>query len=192
MYCRILADQPRFGTSAKTVKRLRVKWNLKSTRQQNHTMQSIGEAVAEIRSRHPTRGIENMRKALLKDYGMRVPRCELFFPLFPFLIHICRPLITNYLRQTEPDALAARRHQRFKRKQFWCAGVNDLWCQDQHDKWLRFGLFFHGSVDPFMMYNNWLKIWWTDKNPRLILSYYLEAARKLGGKSQLHVNSFYI
>ena len=92
-----------------------------------------------------------------------------------------RPLITSYLRATEPDALASRRANRFRQKRFWCAGVNDVWCLDQHDKWLRFGLFFHGSVDPFMMYNNWLKIWWTDKNPRLIVRFYLEAARKIGG-----------
>jgi hypothetical protein len=33
-----------------------------------------------------------------------------------------------------------------------------------------------------MSYNNWLKVWWTNKNPRLIAHYYLEAARKLGGR----------
>jgi hypothetical protein len=82
----------------------------------------------------------------------------------------------------EPEALQAWHHHRFKRKRFWCAGVNDLWCQEQHDKWKRFGLFLHNGVDPFMMYNNWLKVWWTNRNPRLIVWYYLEVARKLGGE----------
>jgi hypothetical protein len=81
----------------------------------------------------------------------------------------------------EPSAVAAHRQRRFKRKHYWCAGVNDIWCQDQHDKWLRFRLFFHNSVDPFMSYNNWLKVWWTNKNPKLITRYYFEAVCKLGG-----------
>jgi hypothetical protein len=32
-----------------------------------------------------------------------------------------------------------------------------------------------------MTYNNWMKVWWTNRQPRLIVSYYIEAARKLGG-----------
>jgi len=60
--------------SASTVKRLRRKWDLKSTRQQKHTFESIAGAVAEIRKRFPTRGSENIRKNLLQEYGMRVSR----------------------------------------------------------------------------------------------------------------------
>jgi len=91
-------------------------------------------------------------------------------------------LISDFLLATEPDAVASRRHRRFKRRRFYCAGVNDVWCQDQHDKWRRFGLYFHNNVDPFMMYNNWLKVWWTNRNPKLIASYYFEAVCKLGGE----------
>jgi hypothetical protein len=104
-------------------------------------------------------------------------------PHVDFLCH--RALISNFLISTEPRAVEDRRHNRFKRKRFWCAGVNDIWCQDQHDKWLRFGLYFHNSVDPFMSYNNWLKVWWTNKNPKLITSFYIEAARKTGGNVSL-------
>ncbi|KAJ7208648.1 hypothetical protein GGX14DRAFT_342364, partial [Mycena pura] len=35
--------------------------------------------------------------------------------------------------------------------------------------------------DPFAGRFHWLKIWWTNRNPVLITSYYLEAARKAGG-----------
>jgi hypothetical protein len=34
-----------------------------------------------------------------------------------------------------------------------------------------------------MMYNHWLKVWWNNSNPKLIASYYIEAARKQGGVS---------
>ena len=173
--------------SSSTVKRLRRKWGLKSTQQQNHTFESIKDAVGEIRGRFPTRGSENIRKNLRQEYGMRVSRQAhtSFRVLVTFQLTRRtgqRKLISDYLKATEPDAVASRRHRRFLRKRFYSAGVNDIWCQDQHDKWLRFGLFFHNNIDPFMMYNNWLKVWWTVKNPRLIASYYFETVRKLGGE----------
>jgi hypothetical protein len=91
-------------------------------------------------------------------------------------------VVSTLLRLIEPEAVRARQRRRFKRKRFWAAGVNDIWCQDQHDKWLRFGLWFHNSIDPFTGYNNWLRVWWTNKNPRLIASFFFEAVRQLGGE----------
>ncbi|KAG1787807.1 aconitase C-terminal domain-containing protein [Suillus variegatus] len=88
-------------------------------------------------------------------------------------------LIAKLLKITEPTAVEARRRGRLKRRHFWCAGVNDVWPQDQHDKWLRFGLWLHISLDPFTGWINWLKVWWTNKNPRLIARYYLDCCRKL-------------
>jgi hypothetical protein len=93
-----------------------------------------------------------------------------------------RELVGDFLRHTEPNAVTERRHRRFKRKRFICAGVNEIWTQDQHDKWKRFGLWLHNSIDPFIGYNLWMKIWWTNRNPKLITSYYIEAVRKLGGR----------
>jgi len=58
----------------------------------------------------------------------------------------------------------------------------DLITMDQHDKWLRFGLWLHLGLEPFSGRLMWLKIWWTNRNPRLITRYYLEAVRKAGGK----------
>lgn len=91
-------------------------------------------------------------------------------------------MVAAYFKETEPEAVQGRRHRCFKRRQFYAAGVNEIWAQDQHDKWgLKFGLWLHNSIDPFTGYNNWLKVWWTNKNPRLIASYYIEAVRKYGG-----------
>jgi hypothetical protein len=95
--------------------------------------------------------------------------------------HLYRKLVSDFLLATEPDEVAARRQHCFKRKRFYCAGVNDVWCLDQHDKWRHFGLYFHNGIDPFMTYNHWLKVWWTNRNPRLIAHWYFEAARKIGG-----------
>lgn len=98
----------------------------------------------------------------------------------------CRRLISDFLRVVEPEAVKARKGQRFKRKQYWAAGVNDAWPQDQHDKWQRFGLFFHQSCDAYSGSFNWVKVWWTNSNPRLIASYYLEACRRFGGMAQFY------
>jgi hypothetical protein len=93
-------------------------------------------------------------------------------------------VVLGHLHETEPDAVKARRVRCFHRRRFHAAGVNDVWVQDQHDKWgPRFGLWLHNNIDPFTGYNNWLKVWWTNKNPRLIASYYIETVRAYGGES---------
>ncbi|KAJ7106244.1 hypothetical protein C8R44DRAFT_745316 [Mycena epipterygia] len=80
-----------------------------------------------------------------------------------------------------PVHLKERRKNRLRRKRFWAAGVNDLWAVDQHDKWkYKFGLALHSGIDPFIGRIHWMKIWWTNSNPRLILSYYLDTVQELG------------
>jgi len=91
-----------------------------------------------------------------------------------------------YLKRTEPNAVKARHRRRFKRRRFHAAGISDVWGLDQHDKWgPRFGLWLHNCIDPFIGFNNWLKVWWTNKNPCLIASYYLKTVWKYGGKLML-------
>ncbi len=52
---------------------------------------------------------------------------------------------------------------------------------DQHDKWKRFGLFWHGCVDGFMGKILWLVVWWTNSNLRYVCAQYLDAVRSIGG-----------
>lgn len=92
-----------------------------------------------------------------------------------------RPLIAKYLKQTEPEAVEQRKARRLVRKRYWAAGVNDTWSQDQHDKWGRFGLWLHACVDVFSGYIIWIKIWWNNRNPRVVCSWYIDAVHKLGG-----------
>ncbi|KAE9393107.1 hypothetical protein BT96DRAFT_999737 [Gymnopus androsaceus JB14] len=159
-------DTSQYGCSATTVKRLRKEWNLRGTQQQGHTMESIQEAITEAREIYPFRGANTLRNYIFQQKGMRVPR----------------PLIEKYLRETEPEQVNARKKRRFVRRAFYAAGVNHLWCMDQHDKWgPRFGLWFHNCIDPFTGYNNWMKVWWTNKQPRLVASYFLTAVQALGG-----------
>ncbi len=65
----------------------------------------------------------------------------------------------------------------------------EYWSIDQHDKWGRFGLWLHLGLDPYSGRFAWLKIWWCNRNPRLLINYYLEAAREIGG-TFLHLSIF--
>jgi hypothetical protein len=95
---------------------------------------------------------------------------------------VFRPLIANLLKTVEPEEVANRRQRGFRRRHFWAAGVNDVWPQDQHDKWGRFGLWLHAGIEAFSGEINWMKIWWTNKNPRLVAKFYLDTCRQIGGK----------
>ncbi|KAF9524133.1 hypothetical protein CPB83DRAFT_898178 [Crepidotus variabilis] len=158
-------DVSKFNMEVKTVYRKRKAFGIQSTRQQAHSFDTIAAPIAEIRSRFPSRGAEAMTATLRTDYKMKVSN----------------KLVRDYLKQVEPEQVARRKKMRFKRKRFYAAGVNDVWAQDQHDKWGRFGLWLHNGIDPFTGYNNWMKIWWTNSNPRLITKYYLDACRLMQG-----------
>jgi hypothetical protein len=97
------------------------------------------------------------------------------------LMCMFREVISSLLKTVEPEEEALPSHDRY----FGPVGVNDVWPQDQHDKWGRFGLWIHAGVDSFSGEFNWLNIWWTNKNPRLITRYYLDTCRRIGGKSQV-------
>jgi len=74
-------------------------------------------------------------------------------------------VVVAYFKETEPEAVQGWRCCCLKQRQFYAAGVNEIWAQDQHNKWgPKFGLWLHNSIDPFTGYNNWLKVWWTNKN----------------------------
>ena len=67
-------DLSKCHLSVSSLKRRRKEWGLLSTRQQKHTLDSIASPAAEICKRFPNRGQDGMKKALLIEYKMKVPR----------------------------------------------------------------------------------------------------------------------
>jgi len=117
-----------------------------------------------------------------QDYSIKVPECVLLcLEERSSKLVLCRKLVNEFLRWIEPDAVEARKRSRFRRRRFWSAGVMEFWSIDQHDKWGRFGLWLHLGIDPYSGRIAWLKIWWCNRNPRLLISYYLEAGCQVGG-----------
>ncbi|KAH8982770.1 hypothetical protein EDB86DRAFT_3085880 [Lactarius hatsudake] len=158
-------DSARYDISVYTVRRRRKDWGLESTHQQMYTVQSIATFVNDIKKRFPNRGAETIRKALL----------------FENKIHVPRPIIAEYLRQTKPDAVDAQWYKRFKRWTFIAIGPNEMWSLHQHDKFKHYGLFFHVSLDPFPGVIHWCKVWWTVRNLKLIACFYFDTAWSIGG-----------
>ncbi|KAF5377194.1 hypothetical protein D9615_006459 [Tricholomella constricta] len=151
--------------SVSSLKRVRAKLGLVGTRKRNASFEEIAPFLLEIRERFPTMGARQMVTVLRHDYELKVPEQRLL----------------ELFRATEPEAINAQKSLKFRRKRFWAAGVMDIWAIDQHDKWQRFGLWMHCSIDPYPGRVAWLKIWWCNRNTRLINSYYIAAGRSVGG-----------
>ncbi|KAF8148594.1 hypothetical protein B0H34DRAFT_811826 [Crassisporium funariophilum] len=131
---------------------------LLSTRQQKQTLETIREVMVDLQEQYPLAGARDMVNHIFHRTGMKVSHA----------------LIVVYFRVWEPELVRQRKAGRLKRRRFWAAGPNDLLAVDQHDKWKRFGLALHTGVDPFSGRIQWIEIWWTNSNPKLILSYYLD------------------
>ena len=110
-------------------------------------------------------------------HGKRKFLMEFLFLLIVFFSTV----VTSLLKTVEPEQVNERRRLALRRRRFWAAGVNDVWAQDQHDKWGRFGLWLHAGLEAFSGKINWLKIWWTNKNPKLVAKYYIDTCRQIGG-----------
>jgi hypothetical protein len=167
-----------------SVRRLAKDFGYKGTRQQKQTEESIAPHVELLRTCFPTMGARRIVHTLRRDahikvpeYGFRLIHSRLSNKTLSFI----RSVVASHLKRVEPDAVAFRKSGKFKRKRFFGVGVMELITMDQHDKWKRFGLWLHLGLDPFSGRIAWLKIWWNNRNPRLITSYYLEAARREGG-----------
>ena len=161
-------------TSTLSIKRLQNKWGLKSICQQQHTSESIASMIQTIHKSYPSQGVETIQKQLRIEFNIQAPGW-VYLHLISFYSNQSREVIMAYLKRTEPDAVNAHCHQHF-----YAAGISDVWCLDQHDKWgPHFGLWLHNCINPFIGFNNWLKVWWTNKNLCLITSYYLETVQNM-------------
>ncbi|KAG6378350.1 hypothetical protein JVT61DRAFT_14075 [Boletus reticuloceps] len=157
-------DTTQYGLRRTKFREIRKSLGLIRTREQAHTVESICHVMAELRSMYPQAGAREMISHLFHSHGMQVSR----------------RVVRDYFAIYEPELVKQRKANRLQRRQFWAAGVNDIWAVDQHDKWQRFGLRLHTAVEPFSGRILWLKVWHSNRNPQLILSYYLACAQDFG------------
>lgn len=158
-------DTDTYGIGKTRLKNYVKELGLTSARSEGHSLETIAEPIAELREMYPTAGANALHVYMRSHFDMRVSR----------------DLIRRYLKQTEPDLVAGRLANQFVRRTFDATGVNHFWAMDQHDKWERFGLYWHGCLDEFTGKILWLVVWWTNSNPRFVCAQYLKAVRMFGG-----------
>ncbi|KAI6000445.1 hypothetical protein EDC04DRAFT_2973722 [Pisolithus marmoratus] len=113
---------------------------------------------------YPDAGVCKMIGLLFNEQGMAVSRNVMW----------------DYCITYEPHLLKQCKVNHLQRHHFWVASVNDIWAVDQHDKWLHFGLALHTGIKPFSGHILWMKVWHSNCNPQLILSYYLDTIQEFG------------
>ncbi|KAG8722538.1 hypothetical protein FRC09_006114 [Ceratobasidium sp. 395] len=160
-----LFDKTQYQLSIQTLRNHCKDWGLNTARKQAYTcMEDVKDVISAARERYPTAGKRGLIAHVFQEEGIK----------------ITEEIMVQWMHTYEPEATVARRANRLKRKRFWAAGVNDLWCIDQHDKLARFKLRLHACVEPYSGMIIWLRVWWSNSNPRLICHYYLDAVRTLG------------
>ncbi|KAJ7161615.1 hypothetical protein C8R46DRAFT_1194158 [Mycena filopes] len=128
-------DQSRYGLGLTRFREMRETMGLVRTRNQDHNVDTIRDAMVRLRAQYPKAGQREISSLLFHEEDMCV----------------ARSVITAYFPIYEPDLVKQRRANRLKRKRFWAAGCNDLGAVDQHDKWkYKFGLALHSGIDPFI------------------------------------------
>ncbi|KAI6011252.1 hypothetical protein BKA83DRAFT_4502818 [Pisolithus microcarpus] len=157
-------DMSVYGISLTKFLEIRKQLGLLRTRQQGHTCESIQEVMVEMQNMYPDAGVREMIGLLFHEQGMAVSRS----------------VMRDYCITYEPHLLKQCKVNRLQRRCFWAAGVNDIWAVDQHDKWLCFGLVLHTGIEPFSGCILWMKVWHSNHNPQLILSYYLGTIKEFG------------
>ncbi|KAG1860866.1 hypothetical protein F4604DRAFT_1512023, partial [Suillus subluteus] len=157
-------DTTRYGIGHTKFLEIHKAMGLQRTRQQAHTVESIRDAMVELRAIYPNAGACEMASLLYHEQDMSV----------------ARSVITSYFAVFEPDLVRERKARRLRRRRFWATGVNDLFAVDQHDKWLKFGLGLHTGIEPFSGCIMWIRVWHSNRNLQLILTYYLDTLEELG------------
>ncbi|KIO00012.1 hypothetical protein M404DRAFT_153726, partial [Pisolithus tinctorius Marx 270] len=157
-------DTNQYGIGLTKLRAICVSLGLYGTHQQDHSPESIREAMVELRQTYPNAGTREMISLLFHEKQMS----------------IARSVIHDYFLTYEPELIRQRKTRCLRHRRFWAAGVNDIWAVDQHDKWLRFGLVLHTAVEPFSGKILWIHVWHSNRNPQLILTYFLDVVKELG------------
>ncbi|KIO02144.1 hypothetical protein M404DRAFT_148569 [Pisolithus tinctorius Marx 270] len=157
-------DTEEYGIGLTKFKAIRKSLGLHCTRQQGHTTESIHSVMVHLHEMYPKAGVCKTISLLFHEMDMSVSRS----------------IVHEYFTTYEPNLVRQRKAQHLQQRRFWAAGVNDIWAIDQHNKWLRFGLALHTGIEPFSGRIMWMHIWHSNRNPQLILSYYLDVVDELG------------
>ncbi|KAI6017881.1 hypothetical protein EDC04DRAFT_2870054 [Pisolithus marmoratus] len=151
-----------YGIGLMSLRAIQKSLGFLGTHQQGHMPESIQKVMVELQQIYPNAGTCEMISLLFHEKQMSVTRS----------------VIQEYFLLYEPELICQHKACRLRCCHFWAAGVNDLWAVDQHNKWLRFRLALHTGIKLFSGKFLWIRVWHSDHNPQLILTYFLDAAEE--------------
>ena len=163
-----LALQHGIMFSVRTVKRILKRMGLRRVTATNESpIDQIVSAVLEEleNSAGSFMGYRQLTRRLRRKYNLRVRRDS----------------IMRYIRVIDPEGVNRRKRRRLKRRRYVNPGPNFLWHVDGWDKLAPFGIYVHGAIDGFSRRILWLEVSSTNKNPKVVASYYLETINQIGG-----------
>ncbi|XP_033728940.1 uncharacterized protein LOC117318048 [Pecten maximus] len=106
-----------------------------------------------------------MTRRLLTRHGIVVPRT----------------VVSDVLRNLDPEGVSRRRRHQFSRRIHINKGPNYLIHIDGYDKLKRYGFPIHGAICGFSRRILWLKIANTNNNPKIIGTFFLEYLNEIKG-----------
>lgn len=85
----------------------------------------------------------------------------------------------------DPVGTQIRQSRRLRRRQYFAEGPNFVWHIDSYDKLKPYGLCINGCIDGFSRQIIWLRVAYTNNDPKVIGGYFVEAIERLGGCPRL-------
>ena len=92
-----------------------------------------------------------------------------------------RAKVMTLMRELDPESVESRHKKRLGQCAYHTKGPNSIWYIDSHDKLKPFGFSVHGCINGFSRRLLWLEVGSTNKNPEVIVKYYLDAVKWVAG-----------
>ncbi|KAF3851806.1 hypothetical protein F7725_005161 [Dissostichus mawsoni] len=100
-------------------------------------------------------------------------------------IRIRKEDVRILLSLLDPVHSQARLKRRLSRRKYFSQGPNFIWHVDGYDKLKPYGICINGCIDGYSRRIIWLKAAFTNSDPKVIGSYFVEAIENVGGYPRL-------
>ncbi|KAF3854256.1 hypothetical protein F7725_022311, partial [Dissostichus mawsoni] len=100
-------------------------------------------------------------------------------------IRIRKEDVRILLSLLDPVNSQARLKRRLSRRKYFSQGPNFIWHVDGYDKLKPYGICINGCIDGYSRRIIWLKAAFTNSDPKVIGSYFVEAIENVGGYPRL-------
>ena len=92
-------------------------------------------------------------------------------------LQVDRETVRLVLKALDPEGVEARSKRKLRRRKYRSKGPDFIWHIDGYDKLKPFGFCIHGAIDGYSRRILWLKVSFSNNDPWIIASYYLEYIR---------------